>query len=354
MSVRATVKNGERCWLVEVYVGGERVRRFRDTEEEARRAEARILEGLDGPGQHRAPRAPAKATRANGALTLAQFVPRFLKLYAKVQNKPSEYDSKESKFRIHLVPEFGHLRLDQITSEKLAEFASDRLEDDASPKTINNILTTMNMALKMAVEWGDLAKAPKIPWLEVPEAEFVFLDFAPARALIDAANEPMWGEMVLVAVRTGLRLGELRALRAEDVDLKRKVLRVRKAAYKNKIGTPKTKASRREVPLCESAVKALKVRLATGNKLVFCNEDGSLLTKEQCKWPLWRVCDRAGLDRMGWHVMRHTFASHLAMRGRTLKEIQELMGHTTIKMTLRYAHLSPEVKREAVAVLDAD
>lgn len=340
--------------MVEVYVAGERVRRFRDTEEEARRAEARILEGLDGPGQHRAPRSPAKVARTNGVLTLAQFAPRFLRLYAKVKNKPSEYDSKESKFRIHLVPEFGHLRLDQITSERLAEFASDRLEDDASPKTINNILTTMNMALKMAVEWGDLAKAPKIPWLEVPEAEFVFLDFAPVRALIDAANEPMWGEMVLVAVRTGLRLGELRALRAEDVDLKRKVLMVRKAAYKMKVGTPKTKASRREVPLCESAVKALKARLAAGHKLVFCNEDGSLLTKEQCKWPLWRACDRAGLDRVGWHVMRHTFASHLAMRGRTLKEIQELMGHTTIKMTLRYAHLSPEVKREAVAVLDED
>jgi integrase len=354
VSVRSTVKNGERCWLVEVYVEGERVRRFRDTEEEARRAEARILEGLDGPGKHRVPRASRTRTPGTGSPTLAEFAPRFMKNYAKLKNKPSEYDSKESKLRIHLLPEFGHLRLDQITSERLAEFASDRLEDDASPKTVNNILTTLHMALKMAVEWGDLARAPKIPWLEVPETEFVFLDFAPARAMLDAADEPMWGEMILVAVRTGLRLGELRALRAEDVDLKCKVLRVRRSAYKAKVGTPKTKASRREVPLSESAVEAIKVRLSAGHKLVFCNEDGSMLTKEQCKWPLWRACDRAGLDRMGWHVLRHTFASHLAMRGRTLKEIQELLGHTSIKMTLRYAHLSPDVKREAVAVLDED
>ena len=80
---------------------------------------------------------------------------------------------------------------------------------------------------------------------------------------------------------------------------------------------------------------------------------GDPLTKGECKHPLWRACKRAGLRRIGWHVLRHTFASHLVMRGAPLKAVQELLGHATIMMTMRYAHLAPEIAREAVKLLDA-
>jgi site-specific recombinase XerD len=69
--------------------------------------------------------------------------------------------------------------------------------------------------------------------------------------------------------------------------------------------------------------------------------------------PLRRACKRAELREIGWHVLRHSFASHLVMRGATLKAVQELLGHQDIKVTLRYAHLSPNVKRETVSLLDA-
>lgn len=362
MSVRPAVKNGRECWLVEVYLDGKRIRRFRDTEQEARRTEVRILEGIEGPGRGGRP-APRKKSASVGAQrrrserTLEEFAPVFLKRYAKLENKPSEYDSKESKLRVHLVPQFGDLPLSHITAARIADYVSDLVEEgEIQPKTINNILTVLNMCLKKAQKWNELAAVPAIPWLEVDDDlhEFKFLDFEPAAALLESADEPMWGEMILVAMKTGLRLGELRALRPKDVDLERKVLHVRKSAYKATVGPPKTRSSKREMPLTDSALRALKRRLRLKHSLVFCNEDGSMLTKEQCKWPLWRACDRAGIERKGWHVLRHTFASHLAMRGRTLKEIQELMGHTTIKMTLRYARLSPEAKRDAVMVLDEE
>src|SRR5690606_8228102 len=77
-----------------------------------------------------------------------------------------------------------------------------------------------------------------------------------------------------------------------------------------------------------------------------------MLTKGATKWPLWTSAKNAQLRRIGWHVLRHTFASHLVMRGAPLKAVQELMGHSTIEMTMRYAHLSPDARRQAVKLLD--
>ena len=75
-------------------------------------------------------------------------------------------------------------------------------------------------------------------------------------------------------------------------------------------------------------------------------------TKGETKHPLKRACKRAGLRQIGWHVLRHTFASHLVMRKAPIKAVQELMGHSTITMTERYAHLSPDVRKDAVRLLD--
>ena len=65
-----------------------------------------------------------------------------------------------------------------------------------------------------------------------------------------------------------------------------------------------------------------------------------MLSKNELKRPLWRACRKAGLRQIGWHVLRHTFASHLVMRGASVKVVQELLGHATLEMTMRYSHLS--------------
>jgi integrase len=80
--------------------------------------------------------------------------------------------------------------------------------------------------------------------------------------------------------------------------------------------------------------------------------DGHMLTDSESKNPLYNACKRAGLRPASWHVLRHSFASHLAMRGVAIKAIQELLGHASIVMTMRYAHLAPEVTRDAVLLLD--
>ncbi len=143
------------------------------------------------------------------------------------------------------------------------------------------------------------------------------------------------------------------ALRWQDVDLVAGRLNVRQNVVRGIIGTPKS-GKPREVPLSDEALVALKKHRHLRGPLVFCDLDGRLHRTPKVRWELERACKKAGLHQVGWHVLRHSFASHLAMRGAPLKVIQELLGHATMQMTMRYAHLSPEIARDAVKLLDQD
>lgn len=283
--------------------------------------------------------------------TLAAFSEEFVNTYAVTNNKPSEVDSKRIAFRLHLNPVLGELKLTEIGMKQVERFKAKKLAEGLSPKTINNHLTMLRRLLAVAVEWGHLDHIIPIKWLKCPEPEFDFLSFDEADRLIEAA-EAEWRAMIVVGLKAGLRQGELLALRWEDCDLVTGRILVRRAVARGKIGTPKS-GKGREVSIGRIAVEALKAHRHLKGELVFSDLDGQLLTKGACKHPLWRAAKKAGLRRIGWHVLRHTFASHLVMRGAPLKAVQELMGHATIEMTMRYAHLSPDVRHAAARLLDS-
>jgi len=285
--------------------------------------------------------------------TLSKFADEFVGTYAVNNNKPSEVAAKKWALKNHLVPFLGKHRLDGITVRDIERFKGEKIKAELSPKTINNILSVLRRLLAVAKEWGIIAQVPTIKPLKTSPPDFDFLTFEEAERLMAYQQEPSWWAMIVVALKTGMRLGELRALRWDDVDLVSGLIVVRRAAWKDKVGTPKSGRTR-ELPLSDVALRALKAHRHLRGELVFCNADGSMLTKEQNKWPLWRACKRAGLRRIGWKVCRHTFASHLVMKGAPLKAVQELMGHATIEMTMRYAHLSPDVRKDVVQLLDRD
>jgi len=137
--------------------------------------------------------------------------------------------------------------------------------------------------------------------------------------------------------------------------LQRGKLHVRRTIWHGVTGLPKG-GRERTVDLPGSAVDALKGHRHLRGPYVFCQEDDQPLTDGLMKLPLQRGLRRAGISReqgrIGWHDLRHTYGSHLAMRGVPLKVIQELMGHATIEMTMRYAHLAPETRERAVQQLD--
>ncbi len=271
-------------------------------------------------------------------LTFEHFVPEF-EAYATSNNKPSEVESKRAILRAHLIPAFGRLPLDEIGERRIEAYKAKKLDSQLCKKTVNNHLTVLRRMLVLARRFKLIEHVPEIIWLKAPRPEFDFLAFDEADRLLAGADGE-WQAMVLVGLRAGLRQGELLGLRWEDVDLMAGKLLVRQAITRGVVGTPKS-GKPREVPLSDQALSSLKRHRHLRGELVFCAMDGKALEKGECKWPLWRACKRAGLRRIGWHVLRQ------------LKAVQELLGHATIEMTMRYAHLSPSVRRDAVQALDA-
>lgn len=314
------------------------------TKAAAKRAEdARRAELLAG--------APAKGA----APTFRELAQEVMVLHASPHNKRSEVATKRSILDHHLLPHFGDTKVDAIDVRAIAVYRAEKLagERPLKAKTVNNHLTVLHKCLSLAVDWKYIARAPKAGFLKVPKPEIVFLSFEEVPRVLEATEGTAWRTMVLLALRAGLRQGEILALEWEDVDLARGVLHVHRSVWCGELGT--TKGGRaRDVPIGDELRAALRdLPSRRAGRLVFPGDGDKHLTKNACKWPLWSACRRAGVRRLGWHKLRHTFASHLVMRGASLKVVQELLGHATIEMTMRYAHLAPSVSHDAVRLLDA-
>ena len=287
-------------------------------------------------------------------LTFARFAEEsFLAVYAAVHNKPSEVAAKTTILRRHLLPVFGPRPLSSIKAQDIERYKARKLAQGCARKSINNQLAVLSRLLRLAEEWELLPRAPRVKQIATSDPDFVFLDFHDSEALL-AAAEPGWHGIILFGLRTGLRLGELRALRWQDLGLAGRKVLVRRAAWNSTIGSPKG-GRPREVPLSEEVLAMLRSlpEPASPSALVFGHPSGRMYNRNEMKWPLWRACKAAGLRKIGWHALRHSFASQLVMRGVPLKAVQELLGHRDIRTTMRYAHLSPQSRREAVERLSA-
>ena len=304
------------------------------------------------------PAAPAEPPKP-AVPTLAEFVPMYL-ASVQLDNAFSTVETKENKLRIHVTPHLGHLRLDQIDYAKvddlrvaLAQTRNTKILREVrmiKGKTINNVLDILGHVLDVARMRGEIAMVPDIPRVKTEPSPFDFLTFEELDRLI-AAADGVWRAMIIVAARTGLRRGELLGLRHEDVDDRSDQLHVRHNYVRKRFKGPKG-GKPRDLPLSAHAEAALVAERHTRSRQVFCDAAGKPFTHGVMGSQLARVCRRAGLRPIGWHVLRHTFASHLVMRGVHIKAVQELMGHNSLLMTQRYAHLAPHVSQDAVRLLD--
>jgi integrase len=271
--------------------------------------------------------------------------------WAHLELKPSTADRYDMMARLHLLPFWGRTCLAAIDARSIVEYKAAKVAAGLSRKTVNNHLALLSSVMARAVEWGRLDRSPKIELFTLAPVEFDWLTRDDADRIIAHATG-YWRSMIVVALNTGMRMGELEALRWDDVDLKRGVLRVCRSWWSGSTFTTPKSGKVREIPLNDVAVSALQDHpRMVGCELVWHTASGGVIDKPDLYKGLSRICSRACVRAVGWHVFRHTFASWLVQRGVPLKSVQELLGHSTIAMTERYSHLSPDVRREAVQAL---
>jgi len=275
-------------------------------------------------------------------------------LIARAKRKRSGDDDK-SIIRAHLRPFFGHALVRNISQEEARQFVDAR--DHLSLKTLNNHLTLLIAMLNEARECGWLRETPRIKKFKVSlcDADYSWLrttdEVARFLQAAKADKNPAAFTLFASAIYTGMREGELAGLEWASVDFERRLITV-----KGSFDGPTKSGRIRHVPLLEPLVPVLRDwRLRTPGPWVFPNAAGNMRQESDRIFQevLHRVLDRAEFPTIQrnnrtrryvvFHDLRHTFASHWVLNGGDIFVLQKILGHHSIQMTQRYAHLAPEV-----------
>tara|TARA_R110002167_G_scaffold73684_1_gene206384 strand:- start:4090 stop:5325 length:1236 start_codon:yes stop_codon:yes gene_type:complete len=275
-------------------------------------------------------------------------------------------------------PQFLDKQLDAITAYEVERWRSEKSKTEMKPATINSYVNPLKGAMSRAVEWGviDSHDLHKVKALKVDNSRIRYLDKKEESALRGALTTrdkrikderesgnkfrqqrsyPLLPELrdynfadhleplVLIAMNTGMRKGELLSLRWENVDLTNNVVTVKAENAKS--------GKTRHIPLNNEAKNALSGWQADTKEqgYVFEGEPNKPITDVKKAWT--NLLDEAKISEFNFHDLRHHFASRLVMASVDLNTVRELLGHSDLTMTLRYAHLAPEHKAAAVSLI---
>jgi integrase len=294
-------------------------------------------------------------------MMVTELVKKWKENYLTVQQqlgrlKPSTIRSYQSNLDSHIEPFFGARQLAEVTLASVQEFIKAPLGKGLSPKTIGNVIVILKEMFKHAVQWGHLDANP-VQYVERPRGEDKEMDVLTPeeiRRLLDAQEEPL-RTLLLTAVLTGMRQGELFGLQWEDIDFARHQVHVRRSLWHGTLGTPKSRRSRRAIDMPPTLEQALKQLSTTRrSEFVFCSERGTPLDADNFRHREFPAAlQRAELRRIRFHDLRHTYTSLLIAHGAHPKYIQAQLGHASIQTTLdRYGHLMPQLHQAEAQKLD--
>ena len=259
--------------------------------------------------------------------------------------KQKGFGSKKC-FIKRLVTHFGLSNLMQLKIQAIEHFQSDLLKQGLKPASANRILATLKHMITKAVAWEMateevLKKVRKVKYLQENNKRLRFLSKEEIASLIDACDAHL-RPIVITALNTGMRKGEILGLRWDQVDLRHGFFLL--VHTKN--------GERRELPINRTLRKTLLdlPRRLDIPYVFYDNRTGKRYLNVKRSFA--SACRRAGISDFRIHDCRHTFASQLIMAGIDLTTVKELLGHKTITMTMRYSHLAPSHKVKAVEILD--
>jgi integrase len=286
--------------------------------------------------------------------------------------KDSTIHGYRAVIKHHLLPAFGHCTLEEITRERVRALVFDKHQAGCASQTIRNIITPLRTMLHQAVEDGIMATNPAVKigrYLRgTPRSKDVNpLTREEVSLLLETAltHNPRYYPFLLTACRTGMRIGELLGLQWGDIDWHGRFIEVRRARVRGRLTVPKNHKPRR-VDLSEQLAVVLRnlhrqrmeETLRRGQPeaplWVFCSETGApMLEANVRERGFFRTLEKAGLRRVRFHDLRHTYTSLLLQQGESIVYVKDQLGHSSIQITVdTYGHLIPGANKSAVDKLD--
>lgn len=312
-------------------------------------------------------------------ITVSAWLSDWWRIYCLPSKRNSTCTGYESTINLHLKPYLGKREIQSLRPEHVQEIINTLVKEGKAPSTVRKAHTLLHAALDQAIVNGWLLHNPSdktiLPKLEQQEIRFFSLD--EQRRFIQALPDSTAGRALYFILGTGIRASELTGLRWADVygnyfTISQTIRRNRNfeegETQRTTLQTskPKTKAGRRMIPLSPKmqeliALQREKQRMArrmaekgwNSNDLVFCSEIGTPYEGRNLTRVLHRTLKKAGIERLGVHALRHTFATRALESGMDVRTLSEILGHAKVALTLQlYAHSSIETKRSAMENMD--
>lgn len=304
-----------------------------------------------------------------------KFKDYLLQWFEEVQKptlRPSSIEREERDIRNHILPALGHIQLKKLTAQQLHSFYTSKRKEGYAPRSILNMHKIIHKALANAVKWrlisynmSDGITLPK----GKPEREAQALTMEQVWHLLDAAKGHELEAMIVLLLDTGMRHGEVTALRWDDVDLNTRTVYIHRTESRlnqgHVEGNTKTASSERLITLSPAVLPVLETHRVRQQEmkqrlgarwqemnLVFPSRTGRYLEKTNTTKRFYRLLDQAGLPRIRLHDLRHTAITLMQEMGLNQKAIQERVGHADMSMTWKYTHVSRRMQEEIVSKLD--
>jgi integrase len=346
---------GRSCWRIrwrEYVVNDDRsVSCIRHAETLRRMTKSEALEIL----QARLNAAKEQQRRPQSSLPFSEFVRMTWKPNAALRLRKSSMRIYRFNLDNHILPELGEFPLRSIRRSDIESCLSRLQQKGYAVSTLRSVRATISTVLEAAVSDRYIANN-SAHGIRIREADSKreprYFRQPEVRRLLYKLEDPCQ-TVVLVAVSTGLRIGEILALRWRRINLLQNTIEVAETYSSGEFGPPKTRSSRRTIPMSASLAEVFK-RLRPQNcepeELVFATSKGTPLNpKNLYNRQLAPACDAIELPRVSWHSFRHTHATLLHEAGESLKTAQSLLGHSDLETTLGvYTHAIPDSQRRAV------